>query len=114
MNEDMEADAYLPDYPELSGNNYLMKNIQKPNYISILLTHFICLVGMCDENDESQMTMKFKGFVITFNFQKTPGEIHSSQQISTYDEYLIRFDGKMERFSSVDEMICIKHEIIIL
>lgn len=34
LNEDMEADAYLPDYPELSGNNYLMKNNQKPNYIS--------------------------------------------------------------------------------
>jgi hypothetical protein len=48
LNEDKEADVYLPDNPQLSG--------------------------VCDNSDESQVTLSFKGFVITMYFVKTPGK----------------------------------------
>ncbi|XP_070503636.1 lysosome-associated membrane glycoprotein 5 [Chironomus tepperi] len=47
LNEDKEADVYLPDNPTLSG--------------------------VCDNSDESSIVMSFKGFVLTMKFEKTPG-----------------------------------------
>lgn len=47
IERNLEADIYLPDYPELSGT--------------------------CDNSDDSSITLKFSGFVLTINFQKSPG-----------------------------------------
>lgn len=47
LNEDKEADAFLPDNPDLAGD--------------------------CSEEDFSQITLKFKGFLLTMEFKKTPG-----------------------------------------
>lgn len=38
---------YLPDYPQLSG--------------------------VCDDSDDSSITMTFRGFTLTISFEKTPG-----------------------------------------
>lgn len=47
LNEDKEADVYLPDNPGLTG--------------------------VCDNSDESTVTLSFRGFVLTMYFTKTPG-----------------------------------------
>lgn len=47
LHEDKEADIFLPDYPELSGD--------------------------CTETDISSIMMKFRGFVLSMEFKKTPG-----------------------------------------
>lgn len=47
LNEDVEADLYLPDYPKLSGE--------------------------CVESNLEIMTMEFKGFTLTMTFKKVCG-----------------------------------------
>lgn len=49
LNEDVEADLYLPDYPKLSGE--------------------------CVESNLEIMTMEFKGFTLTMTFKKVCGRI---------------------------------------
>lgn len=47
LNEDKEADVFLPDDPELHGD--------------------------CTESDVSSITVRFKGFTLWMEFKKTPG-----------------------------------------
>lgn len=47
LNEDKEADVFLPDAPELWGD--------------------------CTESDVSSITIRFKGFTLWMEFKKTPG-----------------------------------------
>ncbi|CRL05660.1 CLUMA_CG018695, isoform A [Clunio marinus] len=47
LNEDREADVYLPDNPGLKG--------------------------ICDNSDESSVTLSFRGFILSMYFSKTPG-----------------------------------------
>lgn len=47
LNEDKEADVFLPDSPELWGD--------------------------CTESDVSSITIRFKGFTLWMEFKKTPG-----------------------------------------
>ncbi|CAO1345794.1 unnamed protein product [Diamesa tonsa] len=47
LNEDKEADAYMPDNPGLTG--------------------------MCDDSDDSTIMITFRGFTLTMYFEKTPG-----------------------------------------
>lgn len=69
FHEDKEADIYLPDYPEIKGweswRQFLVKT---------LLT-FLLFSGVCDDSDESQLTLTFKGFVLLMSFERTPGKI---------------------------------------
>lgn len=50
LNEDMEADLFLPDYPDLKGD--------------------------CTESDYESMTMSFRGFTLSIFFRKVSAFYH--------------------------------------
>ena len=72
LNEDKEADVYLPDYPTLSG-----LSLQKISFFFCCHSFFSFLPGICDNSDESSMTLQFRGIVLSFYFEKTPGKFDS-------------------------------------
>lgn len=49
LNEDVEADLYLPDEPKLTGE--------------------------CVESNVEILTLEFKGFVLTMTFRKVSGQV---------------------------------------